>query len=39
MSATFHPSALLRDVNKRPEAFDDLMSIRAKIRELGIEVK
>ena len=39
MSATFHPSALLRDVTKRPEAFDDLMTIRAKIRELGIEIK
>ena len=34
MMATFHPSALLRDVSKRPEAFDDLMSLRAKIREL-----
>ena len=36
MMATFHPSALLRDVSKRPEAFDDLMSLRAKIKELGI---
>ena len=36
MTATFHPSALLRDVSKRPEAFDDLMSIRQKIRELNI---
>ena len=35
MSATFHPSALLRDVSKRPEAFDDLMSLRARIRETG----
>ena len=35
MSATFHPSALLRDVSKRPEAFDDLMSLRAKIKEIG----
>ena len=38
MSATFHPSALLRDVSKRPEAFDDLMSLRAKIREIGAKV-
>ena len=38
MSATFHPSALLRDVSKRPEAFDDLMSLRAKIRETGAKV-
>ena len=35
MSATFHPSALLRDVSKRPEAFDDLMGLRKKIRETG----
>ena len=33
MSATYHPSALLRDVSKRPEAFEDLLSIREKIRE------
>ena len=38
MSATFHPSALLRDVSKRPEAFDDLMSLRAKIRETGARI-
>lgn len=38
MSATFHPSALLRDVSKRPEAFDDLMGLREKIRELEAEV-
>ena len=37
MMATFHPSALLRDVSKRPEAFDDLMSLRAKMKELGVE--
>ena len=36
MMATFHPSALLRDVSKRPEAFDDLMSLRGKMKELGI---
>ena len=36
MMATFHPSALLRDVSKRPEAFDDLMALRAKMKELGI---
>ena len=37
MMATFHPSALLRDVSKRPEAFDDLMALRAKMKELGVE--
>ena len=36
MMATFHPSALLRDVSKRPEAFDDLISLRAKMKELGL---
>ena len=37
MMATFHPSALLRDISKRPEAFDDLMALRAKMKELGVE--
>lgn len=36
MSATFHPSALLRDASKRPDSFDDLMSLRRKMRELGL---
>ena len=35
-TAIYHPSALLRDAAKRPETFDDLLSIRAKMRELGI---
>ena len=35
MTAIYHPSALLRDVDKRPETFDDLLSIREKLRELG----
>lgn len=35
MTAMYHPSALLRDVGKRPETFDDLISIRAKIKELS----
>ena len=30
--ATFHPSALLRDVSKRPDAFMDLRSLRKEIR-------
>lgn len=34
MGATYHPSALLRDVNKRPEAFADLLSIRDKLLAL-----
>ena len=35
MTAMYHPSALLRDLSKRPETFDDLLSIRDKIRQLG----
>ena len=35
MTAIYHPSALLRDVDKRPETFEDLLSIRAKLREIG----
>lgn len=31
MTATYHPSALLRDVSKRPEAFEDLLAIREKM--------
>lgn len=38
MTAIYHPSALLRDVSKRPETFDDLLSIREKIREVGAKV-
>ena len=34
-TALYHPSALLRDVNKRPETFDDLLSIRRKIQEIN----
>ena len=36
MSATYHPSALLRDASKRPDSFDDLLSLRRKMRELGL---
>lgn len=38
MTAIYHPSALLRDVNKRPETFDDLLSLREKIREVQAKV-
>ena len=38
MTAIYHPSALLRDVSKRPETFSDLLSIRAKLRELNAKV-
>ena len=38
MTAIYHPSALLRDVSKRPETFEDLLSIRQKAREIGIAI-
>ena len=38
MTAIYHPSALLRDVTKRPETFDDLISLREKIKEVGAKV-
>ena len=34
MTAIYHPSALLRDVEKRPETFVDLKAIQAKVREI-----
>lgn len=34
-TAIYHPSALLRDLSKRPETFSDLLSIREKARELN----
>lgn len=38
MSAIYHPSALLRDLTKRPETFADLLSLREKIKEVGAKV-
>ena len=38
MTAIYHPSALLRDVAKRPETFDDLLAIREKAHQLGIKL-
>ena len=38
MTAVYHPSALLRDMTKRPETFDDLLSIREKIKEVGARI-
>ena len=38
ITAIYHPSALLRDVSKRPETFDDLLSLREKIKETGANV-
>jgi len=33
---TYHPSALLRDESKKPEAWKDMKSLRAKLEELGL---
>ena len=38
MTAIYHPSALLRDLNKRPETFEDLLSIREKYREVHAKI-
>ena len=38
MTAIYHPSALLRDLSKRPETFSDLLSIRQKLREVHAEL-
>jgi DNA polymerase len=33
---TYHPSALLRDESKKPEAWEDMKSLRNKLQELGL---
>lgn len=38
MTALYHPSALLRDLSKRPDTFDDLLEIRKKIREVHADI-
>lgn len=35
ITALYHPSALLRDPSKRPETFEDILSIRDKMHQLG----
>ena len=39
MTAIYHPSALLRDVSKRPETFTDLLSIEEKLHEVHANMK
>lgn len=34
LTAIYHPSALLRDLNKRPDTFEDLLEIRKKLQEV-----
>jgi DNA polymerase len=36
MTATLHPAALLRDPRKKPDAFEDFLSIRKKMEELKL---
>lgn len=38
MSALYHPSALLRDPSKRPETFEDLLSIRDKLQKVHAKI-
>ena len=38
ITALYHPSALLRDMNKRPETFEDLLEIRSKLKEVHADV-
>jgi len=38
LMAMYHPSALLRDPEKRPETFDDLILLRNKYKELGVAI-
>lgn len=38
MTAIYHPSALLRDLSKRPETFADLLAIRSKRQMLDSEL-
>ena len=36
MMPTYHPSALLRDTSKKRDAWEDMQSLRDKLRELGL---
>ena len=38
MTALYHPSALLRDVSKRPETFYDLLEIRKKLQQVHADI-
>ena len=38
MTAIYHPSALLRDASKRPETFEDILSLREKYKDLNIPI-
>lgn len=34
---TFHPAAVLRDPRRKPDAFEDFLKLRDKMKELGID--
>ncbi len=36
ITAIYHPSALLRDLSKRPDTFEDLLEIRDKMQQLNL---
>ena len=36
MTALYHPAAILRDPSKRPDTFQDLKSLQAKVREVCV---
>lgn len=38
ITAIYHPSALLRDLHKRPETFEDLLEIRNKLKEVHADI-
>lgn len=38
MTSFYHPSALLRDPSKRPETFEDLLSLRKKVIDIGAKI-
>lgn len=38
LTALYHPSALLRDVHKRPDTFQDLLFIREKLKEVHAKI-
>ena len=38
ITALYHPSALLRDLNKRPDTFEDLLEIRSKLKEVHADI-
>lgn len=38
ITAIYHPSALLRDLNKRPDTFEDLLEIRNKLKEVHADI-